>query len=584
MSDEIQTDQAASHAFIERKLRGAWIKERRFHHTRGLCYAAVWVVALILVDLLVDWLFLASYRVPGWGRLALLGINAAVLIWVLYHYWWRYLRGYDPVRLSLQVERKHPELKSLLVSYVQMTDMLVAETHASRGLVRAVRREAAATTRPMDFREIVSFNTLAKLLVFSAAVLGLFGAIGAYKTEFFRTLIRRMLNPVLHLEYPTRTVIERVTGNATVRQGGDWTLTAVCSGDIPRDGTLRMKADGGTWEKLTLLPADAPRPAGEFAYRFPEVTRSFEYYVQLGDDQSDRYRVTVIPAPKVVAKQIILKFPDHTHQPVRDHDSYFIEVPEGTRITWRLTLDRAVDSAGMVINGADTLDMTVKQGGRTVERTLTAWKTFEYQFRWKPAGHPFVYTSAMPFVVNTIGDDQPAVEITQPLQDEKATVRKTLSVTFRAVDDHGLARAHLVYTLDPGGEKDARRWEIGPLSGDSVTHSFSKKLVELIPDLAEDTVVTYWIEVADNDPGRPADKALTTTAPAQLTGGPNVGRSQKRRLYIVSIVEYLRGILEERLRWISEVEELRGEEKTAKGEVDTMKKTTPPPATQPTAP
>ena len=32
------------------------------HHTRGLCYLVVWVVAMILVDLLVDWLFLASYR------------------------------------------------------------------------------------------------------------------------------------------------------------------------------------------------------------------------------------------------------------------------------------------------------------------------------------------------------------------------------------------------------------------------------------------------------------------------------------------------------------------------------------------
>lgn len=592
----------AAQAFIERKLRTAWAKERRFHHTRGLCYLLVWVVALILLDLVVDWLFLASYRVPGWGRVLLLAVNVVVLLWAVHHYWWRHLRRYDPVRVSLQVERKHPELRSLLVSYVQMDELLIEQTHASPGLVRAVRREAARATRPMDFREIVSFQTLGRLFVVSACVLGLFAGLSAYKTDFFRTLLRRMLNPVSQLEYPTRTVIEEVTGSVSVQQGSALTLAVRCSGELPDKGRLYVKATGGSWERLTLLPSPKVPRGNLFTHRFLGVQQSFDYYARLGDDESDVYHVEVIPAPKVVSKEIILELPPHALASLapqarrpRRHDSYYIEVPEGTKITWRLTLDRPVRSAEIVRNGVDAFAMEVRSApsaapartGRFVERTIQAWRTFEYQFRWGPAEYPFLYTTPMPFVVNVVPDTAPEVEIVEPVADEKATVRKRLTVTYRGRDDHGLTTVYLVCAVDNAPEK---RWKIDDLSGTEVTRSFTRKLADLIAGLKEDVVVTYWLEVEDNYPGQPGAATQPATAPVEAAAdaaprrGPNVGRSQKRRIYVVSILEYLRSILEERLRWISEVEELRAEEKTAAGEVDSMKKTPIPPTTKPSAP
>jgi len=111
---------------VEAKLRKAWRKERRYYHGDGLAHFLVWLLALVFVDLTVDWLFL----LPGTGRLILLGINLAALGWVLWHYWLRHLRPYDPVRVALQVERMHPELESLLVSYVQLSGDSAEAAHA----------------------------------------------------------------------------------------------------------------------------------------------------------------------------------------------------------------------------------------------------------------------------------------------------------------------------------------------------------------------------------------------------------------------------------------------------------------------
>jgi len=561
MADSDRTSRALAEgrAFVEHKLRKAWRKERRFHHLRGLCFLLIWAVVLVLVDLLIDWLFLASYGMPGWSRLLLVGLNAATLLVVLHHYWWRFLRGYDPVRVALEFERKHPELKSLLVSFVQITDEAREQTHASPALVLALRRQAVAATRPLNFKEVISYRLLARLLEFSLVLTGLFAGIAAYKTDFFATLLHRILNPTSSREYPTRTVIERVTGDLSVQQGTSLTISATCSGEVPASGTLTVQADDGPAEALTFLPARG----SVFAYRFNEVRRSFRYTIRLGDDESDTFRIDVVPAPKIVEKRIGLEFPAHMHRKAETHDSYYIEVPEGTKVTWWLRCDRPVSSALMVRNGRDPNELTIRDGGHVVEYTTVAWKSFDYRFRWKLLAHPeFIYDTAGAYAVNVTPDVAPMVEIIEPYQDEKATIRKTLSVTFRAADDYGLSEARLVYSVNDG---EPSTWRIGPLSGPSVKTSFEKKLTELLSSLKVDDVVTYHVAVSDNRTGE---------------RGPNVAQSRPRRVYVVSIEEYLRGILEEQMRWVSEVEELRVEEKQADGEVQTMKKEA---QTQPTS-
>ena len=116
---------------VEQKLRRAWRKEIRYHCGDGLAHLLVWALSLILIDLLVDWLFL----IPGYGRMLLLAVNLVALGWVAYYYWLRFLTRFDPVRVALQVERQHPELESRLVSYVQLTGDAPETAHASPSLV-----------------------------------------------------------------------------------------------------------------------------------------------------------------------------------------------------------------------------------------------------------------------------------------------------------------------------------------------------------------------------------------------------------------------------------------------------------------
>jgi len=287
MSAEAET------AALLARLRRAWKKEQHFHHTRGLCFLVVWLIALVVLDLVVDWLFL----IPGYGRLVLLGINAAVVAWVVWHHWLRYLRRYDPVRTALKVERRHPELRSLLVSFVQLRDDAATARYASPALIRAVRRQTIEYTRPIDFREIVSYRELRRIFTLAACVVAFFAVISVNWSGHLRVLAYRLLHPEARIGYPTRTKIEAITGNISVQQGRDVTLEVRAGGLVPREGSLYVKPRNGAWERLRFAPADAPN---RFAYTFEEVYQSFEYRVRLGDASSEVYAVNVVPPPRIL--------------------------------------------------------------------------------------------------------------------------------------------------------------------------------------------------------------------------------------------------------------------------------------------
>jgi len=671
--------------FVDHKLHRAWHKERRFQHIRGVCYLLLWVAALILLDLLVDWLFL----IPGVARLVLMAVNVGAILWVIYHHWWRYLHRYDAVRTALQVERRHPELQSMLVSFVQLGEAPRPDTYASPSLIRALRRQTLEYTRPIDFREIVSYKELKRIFVLSACVLLFFGAISINWSEHFRVLVYRMLNPRTQRGYPTRTDIDYVTGSKSVKQGKKrLTIRVRGSGLLPKEGSLYVKPVGGSWEKLALqraargpfelAPADvadlprlcshlieqgsaqgasvgkrlwellapddrdairqtleastaddarrtgildalndivstpdvfreteleglelpdeitdilklgpdalteeqaqkinravlevafpndieatsregsqqAAAVEGEFAYVFGEIYQSFTYRVRLGDDSAGPFDVAVVPPPRIIETRVLLDYPPYTDLKNRTVDILNLEVPEGTKLTWELECDQALAAALMVRDGTERLPMALDSDGHVARLTATATASFAYQFRWMERAHNYPYDEDVHYFVQVIPDTAPQVEILRPLEDEKATARKTAQITFQARDDYGLADATIVYSLNAGEDQTH---PIGPCAGRLVEKEVAWKLADDITGLKPGDVVTYHIQVSDTYAG---------------PDGPFTSISQTRRLYIVTLEEYLTYMAERRRKLIAEIRALHKQESDAADEVGGIK-------------
>lgn len=536
----------ASPVSVNDRLRHAWHRERRAAHLRGACTLALWVVALAILDFLLDWLFL----IPGYARIALLAINAFALAAVSYRSWWRVLQGYDPVRMALRIERLHPELESILVSYVQLQDLSPGDPHVSPRLVDALKRRAIEVTAPVRFDDIVNFREIRRILLFSAVVLIFFTATCVNWSEFFSVLAHRMFHPSTEQRYPTRTRIEAMTKDLVVRQGENVTIAFRTQGQKPARGTLQAKSEGQRWEDFALLPGkDA-----SFTYEFPEAFRTFLYRARLGDAISETYRVQVIPPPQILSVLLTLEYPKSVGLEARTVDTMNLEVPEGTHIEWELKFDQALAAAEMLQEGSEHAPLLLSSDGFTAAFELAPAFSFHYQFVWSLKAQPFTYRDEVHYFVHVVPDAAPEVEILMPHDlEEKATVQKILSITFRAQDDHGLSEAWLVFSLNSSEEQ---RLALGKFKGASVQSETSWKLKQHIPALQEGDTLLYWVEVADNYSGE---------------GGPHRGRSQPRRLTIVSLQAYLQDIYEKKSKLDAEIDSLFQQEKESSKNVKTLK-------------
>jgi hypothetical protein len=558
-TDIAQLDQpAVSRSSIERKLRAAWHKERRYIHFRGVCHLLLWLVAFIFIDFFVDWLF----RIPGTGRVALVGMNVVVLAVVAWHYWLRHLRRYDPVRVALQVEKRHPGLSSLLVSYVQLRHLPAGGSMASPRLIEAMRGQAINTSGPMDFKQIISYVELKRIVLASVAVVIFAGAVSVRWDDHFRILIARLIDPKSTLAYPTRTQIEPLR-HLVVRQGDPVNLEIRVKGMTPAEGSLFVQPEGGEWERLpvALVPRAAGDPLGTYAYSFQSAYRSFHYYARVGDARSERYRVTVIPPPRIEQAKLHLEYPQYTNKPPRTAETLNVEVPEGTKITWELTCSPPISagSAGaddrtmMLIGDRDNElrphEVEVADDGRLIRVQMMAQEAMAYRFQFRDREHGFIFREETRHFVHVTPDAPPDVEILKPHGDAVATVQKTLEVEFRATDDYGIARGWMVYSFNEGPE---RRLEIPDYAGGTATLQWA--LRSYLPEFADGDllVMTYAVEVEDNYPGK---------------DGPHRSRSGQRTLQIVSIAEYRQYMLEKMAAVMEELKAVHESEQDASREV-----------------
>ena len=406
---------------IETKLRQAWQQERRFFNLRGVSRFLIWLVVMLTVDFLIDWGIFFRARMSAQLGIVLLVVNFLVLGWVLWHEWLRFLKPFDPVVVALEVETRHPELSSLLVSYTQLKGPLEDQPNISRDLLEAMRRQAIIRTRPLDFREVVDFGQLKKLLITSGCVLLAFGAIGFNWNEHFRSLMMRLCG--MNAEYPTRTQILDTRYDEVVRSGDSAVITVSTGGVIPEDGTIFFRPTDNTEAPWQAARLDRVGNQAIFRRELSEVHQDLMFYTRIGDDQSEEFRIRVVPAPEILSTDITLVYPKYLDKKDGDARKLNFTVPEGTEIRWNIQTDLAIQAMKVIINEDEknTIDAKIDESGRNITFDMKADRPFKYTFRWIERERSFEYDDVQ-YSVRVSPDAVPVVELLEPTSNGIATV------------------------------------------------------------------------------------------------------------------------------------------------------------------
>ena len=539
--------QAQGRESIEAKLRRAWKQERRFYHLRGISRLMVWLFTMILVDLLIDWQILFRSRISGRELLLLFAVNLGVLAWVLWHEWLRFLKPYDPEIVALEVEGKHPELASLLITYTQLKDFDIEATGASPALLEAMRKQAVIKTKPLDFREVVNFRQLRNLLLVATGTLLLFSAVTFNWTNHMQSLLLRMLGA--EVAYPTQTQIISISGDMTVKQGETIEIKTRATGKMPDEGRLYVRSEDETaWQILPL----ARRGSDEFFRNMPELYENLVYRVRIGDARSESFTISVSPPPEIVAAKVQLRYPEYMRDngDIAPGSDLNLEVPTDTHIAWDLRCRPPVTSLRVKM-GKTTIDAEIDATGTRATFETVATNTFKYTFLWTEREHGFTYADVL-HVIRVVEDRIPDVELVHPSGDRLATTNKTVKIVARATDDHGLAAATLVYSLNGQNEE---RVSMRPLKGVSEDIDYNWVPKKTLPGLKEGDVLSFFLEVSDKRPPE----------------GSHINISAARRLSIVSNDQYLEWFRNELKAQREKILRARNSEKKARDEEENLK-------------
>ena len=489
---------------IESKLQWAWRQERRFINIRGAFRVLIWFIGLLAIGFIIDWGLFAKAGLRANLGIVLLVIDVAILAWAVWYEWVRHLKPFDAVHVSLAVERRHRGLNSLLVSYAQLDPSNTDKTTVSTELIGAMRAEAVMQARPLDFREIVDFGQIKKLILVGVGVFLLFSVLSFIWSDHVGVFFKRLAGS--DVRYPTQTQLKSVSGDLTVRVGDIAIINAKAGGALPPEGRLFTRAAGSkvSWKELPMKSDEDP---ASFSREVKGLVSDLRYYVRVGDDRSEEHVIRVITAPQVVATKVTIEFPDYMNKAAIASDQLNLEVPEGTKVRWNLTCNPPVKRCEVTI-GERAFEAKLDASGTKLEFEHTAKEGFKYTFRWTEREKEFKYDDVQ-YAVRVVPDGIPEVELLRPTANGLATVDKTLKITARASDDHGLAKAWLLYSINAGKEERIEIKDFQGAPGQEFTHEW--KLKKTIPELKPPAQIAIAIEVDDLHPDKANRKRRSST-------------------------------------------------------------------------
>ena len=555
---------------IEEKLFEAWREERKFYDFRGAARFLIWLVALLVVDLLIDWqiFFRERWETPG---VLLLILNVVILGRVLWKEWLCHRKPFDPVRVALEVENKHPQLRSVLVSYSQFKDMDPEKIQASPALLKAMRDQAISLTKPLDFKEVVDFKQLKNLGLVCLATLLCFSFAGLQWKDHMRALFMRLIGE--NADYPTNTTILQVEVDSgkksrvlnlsadnkpfPVKAGGEVVISAKVdmSKEQPPAATLYWSSDGMEEQVEQFRFQDSK----EYLCKISDLTQSTRFRLVIGDDRTSEFALSITPPPNFTQTRATLIFPEYLGKPETTVENLDFSVPVGTRVKWALQCSPAISDLNVTL-GDETISAEVSEDGSTATFEVNATETLRYSFPYvRERENGFEYPKEGEHEVEVVPDRVPEIVFQSGTTSSGyATPKKTLEIDALVSDDYGLGEAYLIYSLGSREEKRVsfEKLNAAGISGIQDRIRLRVPLAELLgeaPEPGDDFV--FQIEVSDEMPPLGTHRNL----------------SSDRKLSILSEEKYLEWFKSELELQLALIAKARDSEKRARAEIENLK-------------
>ncbi len=482
----------------------------------GCAIIIVGLIAILAGEAIVDLLM----PLPSSLRIALLigGIGAAG--YLLYKYLIQPLRAQLTLHdVALNVEQKHPDLEDRLVSALQFGEWETDDPIEAHLLDRLVT-DAAGRAENIDFKATVNKSKKRKHIgIAFVAIAGCALLALIFPAEIGITL-DRLLTPWEKTDPVLTTKLTVEPGNARILRGRSLAINVEVTGKfadkvrlvytkatLAADTESQVEPQSKDWDKLREIPdqrsgeqqIDMVRIAGEkhlFGYEIFNINENMKYYVVANEAESERYTVEVFDMPKVSAIEVAYTYPEHTQlKPIVQQGDGDIRAVAGSEAEVRIATNKAIQSTTLTVAGKDLTAMIISDG-RTLTTTLDVLEDGRYSVELLCVDG-FKNQTPIEYSITAIPDEPPEIVIKEPGRDIKATKLEEVKIVAEAIDDYGIEKMALKYSIG-SGETQALPVETVEVEERKIISGAYIFYLEEI-DVEPGDVISYYAEATDNN-------------------------------------------------------------------------------------
>ena len=422
---------------LETMLRRLRHRIRRVYFIRGALITAVTALVGLLIITSLDYAFSPLPSVIRWmcplvwfaGTTAV-GITA----------WWMPMRKkIELVRIARWLETRHSDLDERISTSLEITNR--SGDGMSAILIDKLAKEAASSLEQFNPEVEVSNRRAKRWMWPAAAMIVVWGGLFIIWPDKTARHLVRGLNPSSKLG----TAAESITvapGSFELLEGDPLQISATrISGAVDNFKIVLYLANDSTSE----IPME--KRGNQAVYPIGKADRSFEYQIRSGRETSDRFRITVLPIPRLTAPRVRLEFPAYTEWPAREQAlGESIQGIVGTKVELKSKLNTPVEKALLEING-ETVGETVLQSAADGGSLISRWKldapglgagriSLKHRLKREFDGARFN--------IKTQPDAPPSVRwVTSMKEETRVRPDEVLTIGFEITDDIGFGTAEL---------------------------------------------------------------------------------------------------------------------------------------------
>ncbi len=436
--------------------------------------------------------------------------------------------------LAEKVGFSFKEIKDDLLNSFQL--LTSYENYYSPQLINAAFERVYKKSMNYNFGSIVDFGGVKKQFRISVVIAGivilLFLIIPALNSAAYRIID-------YNTSYlpPQKFYFEISPGNKEITKGDNIKIIVNTIGDTPSQISFFTKSAEQTEfvERKLLLGLD-----GTFFYEINTVNSSFEYYAYSEGIESEHYKISVISRPIITGFELHLIPPSYSKLPeINLKDNGNINVLPGSNI--KITLYSTRELKNATISFSDSTEKNMKIVGNKAFTEFGVVKETNYQMLIEDL-QGFTNNNPITYTIKTLIDENPIIEMISPNANIKLGMDGKVPLAVKIKDDYGFSKLNLNYKLT---ESRYRKTDDNYASTSITINKESREddiyyVWDLIPFvLAEGEVLTYYLEVFDND----------------IINGPKSARTQSFTIQVPSMNEMFASAEETQNEALNDLEE-----------------------------